>query len=278
MKKDSIAIIILNYNSWKETLNEAELCHKLLQIEYQNIIVIDNASTNDSAKNLETESKKRNFVFIKSDVNRGYGAGNNIGLRYAFAKGYKYAFILNNDIIIKDACLISKLLDIFKENSNIAVVNPDVYSVDGHLFNRDAIRPSFFDYTIGLINYKKKGRKIQEKNGYGIVYRPQGCCMLVDINKMNEVDYFDENTFLYWEEPILAERLLNKGYLCACDLKTSIIHNHSKTVRSTFDIRRIIKINNESFAYYLKYYRNYSTVFVKICCLFNTIKLKKLNA
>ena len=34
--------------------------------------------------------------------------------------------------------------------------------------------------------------------------------MMVDLDKMNEVDYFDEKTFLYCEEPILAERLLKK--------------------------------------------------------------------
>ena len=269
--------MILNYNSWKETIQEADLCHRILQVEYRDILIIDNASPNDSAEMLEKESEKKRFVFIKADANCGYAAGNNIGLRYAFQNGYDYALILNNDIIIEDSQLIQKLLDGFKRDPHVAVVNPDIYSPDGHLFNRDAAKPTFIDYTIGLLQYKKKGRKLEEKDGIGFVYRPQGCCMMVDLQKMSEVDYFDEHTFLYCEEPILAERLLRKGYLCACNATVFIIHNHSKTVKSTFDIHRIIKIQNSSFAYYLKKYRNFSNIAIKLCCFFNSLKLKCLN-
>lgn len=277
IEKNEVAIVILNYNSWRETIKEIELCNNLLHIEYKDIVVIDNASPNDSFENLERERKVRKFVLIKSDVNIGYAGGNNLGLKYAFKNKYKYALVLNNDIVIDDSMMISKLLEIFKKEKNVAVVNPDIYSPEGYLFNRDAFKPSFIDYTIGLLNYKKKGRKIVDRGGYGFVYRPQGCCMMVDLEKMNEVDYFDENTFLYWEEPILAERLLSKGYLCACSVLTSIIHNHSKTVKSTFDINRIISINNKSFRYYLEKYRQYNGLEIEICCIFNILKLKILN-
>lgn len=272
-----VAIVILNYNSWKETIKEANLCNRMMQIDYRNIIVIDNASPNDSAEMLEKESEKKHFVFIRADANQGYAAGNNIGLRYAFQNGYEYALILNNDIIIEDPGLILKLLDGFKKDSCVAVVNPDIYSPDRHLFNRDAVKPTFLDYTVGMLQYRKKGRKLTEKDGIGFVYRPQGCCMMVDLQKMDEVDYFDEHTFLYCEEPILAERLLKKGYLCACNTAVSIIHNHSETVKSTFDIKRIVRIQNDSFAYYLKEYRGYSIIAIKICCFFNALKLKYLN-
>lgn len=272
----NVAIIILNYNTWEDTIGEIEICNKVLTVEHKDIIVIDNCSPNNSSEKLKEESLNMGFKFIESKENRGYGAGNNIGLRYAYAAGYTHALILNNDINIKDSGLILRLLRVFRAEENVAVVNPDIYSPEGHLFNRDAVRPSFFDYTLGLINYKKKGRKIKDIDGYGYVYRPQGCCMMVDLNKINEVNYFDEKTFLYCEEPILAERLLSKGYLCACNTDISIIHNHSRTVKSMFDVNRIIKVNNDSFAYYLREYRKYSYVKIKVCCLFNAIKLKKL--
>lgn len=277
METNKLAIIILNYNSWQDTLNEAMLCNSLMKVDYKNIIIVDNSSPNDSVEHLESESLKKNFIFLKSKLNCGYAAGNNIGLRYAFNHGFKYAFILNNDILIKDSNLINKLLDVFRQDSNVAVVNPDVYSTDGHLFNRDVKRPTFYDYTIGLISYKKKGRDIKKINNYGYIYRPQGCCMIVDLMKLSEIDYLDENTFLYWEEAILAERLLKKGYLCACNFSTSIVHNHSKTVKSTFNIKRIININNNSFSYYLKMYRNYNNLQIKICCFFNSLKLTILE-
>lgn len=274
-----VAIVILNYMLWKDTIEEIRICTEVLSLNNTDIIVVDNCSPNDSVKILEKQSKENGFVFLYSPENKGYGAGNNIGMRYALQHGYEYAFILNNDIIINDPKLMIKLLAVFDADDKVAVVNPDIYSPEGHLFNRDAVKPSFFDYTLGLQNYKKKGRKLNEINGlgYGYVYRPQGCCMMVDLSKMKEVDFFDENTFLYCEESILAERLLKKGYLCACNMNTSIVHNHSKTVKNTFDINRIIGINNKNFAYYLREYRRFPGWMIRICCAFNALKIRILE-
>lgn len=273
VKKNKIAIIILNYKSWKETIKEAEVCNALLHIDYNDIIIIDNASPNNSVEMLEKERKDRNYVLIKADTNAGYAAGNNIGMRFAYNRGYEYAWILNNDIIIDDNQIITKIVDVFMKDSSIAVVNPDVYAPNGHMFNRDSKKPTFFDYTLGANKYRKNGRQIQDLGGYTYVYRPQGCCMMVDLEKINEVGYMDEHTFLYVEEPILAERLLKKNYRCACCLKTKIIHNHSTTVKSIYAKNKIRKMNNESFKYYLKEYRKFNSIQIGICCFFNYIKL-----
>lgn len=272
-----VAIVILNYKSWEDTLEEIKICKEILSVKNCDIIVVDNCSPNNSAERLQEESLDKGFVFIRSEKNRGYAAGNNIGLRYAYDKGYSHAFILNNDIIISDPELIVQLIRVFKADKNVAVVNPDIYSPNGHLFNRDSVKPSFYDYTFGLLNYKKKGRNIEDIDGYGYVYRPQGCCMLVDLEKMREIDYFDENTFLYCEEPILAERLLRKGYLCVCNTTVSVIHNHSKTVKSVLSKKNIIQMKNKSFSYYLREYRHYNSFAIFTCCMFNTLKLLALR-
>ena len=270
-------IIILNYKSWSDTLKEIDDCVKKLEIDYQDIIVVDNDSPNDSSEKLKKASEIHNFVFIAADKNLGYAAGNNIGLRYAHDKGYEYAWVLNNDIIIDDTKIITKMLSVFARDRLVAVVNPDIYSPDGYMYNRDAKRPTFFDYTLGAWKYKKVGRRIQNLGGYGYIYRPQGCCMMVDLKKMDEASYMDEHTFLYVEEPILAERLLRCNYRCACCLDTKIIHNHSTTVKSVFAKRQVLKMQNESFRYYLKKYRQFNPIQIEICCIFNFIKMMFLG-
>ena len=42
------------------------------------------------------------FKYIETGRNNGYAAGNNEGLRYAYGNGFKYGWILNNDIIVDD--------------------------------------------------------------------------------------------------------------------------------------------------------------------------------
>ena len=273
MEKEQIAVIILNYKTWEDTLKEAQLIHDLFELDWKQIIIVDNASPNES----ETELNKKaigDYVFIETGENKGYAAGNNVGLRFAYENGYNYGWILNNDIIIKDGRVLSEMLRIFSIDNSIAVVNPDVYSPTGYMFNRNAKRRSFWDYTFGYVFYKKKGRRMELKDGYGYIWRPQGCCMMVDLQKMKEINFLDENTFLYCEEPILAERILKHGYRAACAYEAKIIHNHSKTVKSVMERNEIIKAHNKSFEYYLRTYRGFNDLQVKLCLLIATLEIK----
>ncbi len=272
----SAAAIILNYNSWEDTLKEAKLVREKAGIAWKDIIVIDNCSTNDSARKLE-ENASGQYVFLQTGENRGYASGNNVGLRYAYEKNYKYAWIINNDILFDDERILDKLIYVFDKEDQVAVVNPDIYAPDGHMYNRDSVRPTFFDLTLGMLAYRKKGRVIEDRGGYGYVYRPQGCCMVVDLEKLREIDYLDEHTFLYSEEIILAERLAEKNYLCVCCKDVNIIHDHSKTVKSSMDKRKINKIQRNSFTYYLKQYRKFNTIQILICLVFYCLKISLLN-
>ena len=271
MTTNQVAVIILNYKSWQETLIEAKEVHDMYFLNWPQIIIVDNASPNESEQKLK-EKVLGDYVFIESGSNKGYAAGNNIGLKYANDNGFKYCWILNNDIIIDDPDLVKTMLSIFEKDSSVAVVNPDIYSPEGHLFNRDSHRFSFYDMTIGIRQYIKKGRDIEDLGGYGYIYRPQGCCMMVDLQKMNDVDYMDEHTFLYCEEYILAERLLKKGWRCACALTTKVIHNHSKTVKSSLGKWKVMRAQNKSYNYYLKEYRGFSLLERSICTLFYSVK------
>lgn len=266
-----LAIIILNYNSWEDTYKEVQLIKKLFVEEDYQIIVVDNQSMNDSYEQLQRLNSNQ-YILLKSDSNDGYASGNNIGLRYAKEKGSKFAWILNNDILFEDKLLIKKLENVFEQHDDIAIVNPDIYSPDGYLFNRDSIRPKVWDFTFGMVSYKKRGREVQDLGGFGYIYRPQGCCMMVNLEKLSEVDYMDEHTFLYCEELILAERLLKNHYKCALCTDAKVIHNHSKTVKSVFQNRQLNKIKAASFQYYLEEYRKYNWWKRKLCMIFYKLK------
>lgn len=274
---DSIAVIILNYITWQETIQAVDAVRAVLGEHPHEIIVVDNASPNDSAAQLRRVSQGK-FTFLESRQNGGYAAGNNIGLRYAAEKGHHYSWVLNNDVEFSDPQLLEKMLRIFRQDEAIAAVSPDVYSPDGHLFNRDAIRWSVWDLSLGMLSYKKRGRaEDQARKGWMYVYRPQGCCMLLSNRALEQVDFLDEATFLYCEEPILAERLLEKGYRCACCSAVSVVHNHGTTVKKTLRKGHYVKNNMRSFRYYLKAYRKFPLITRLWCQLFNRLKLWLLH-
>ena len=60
----NIAVVILNYNSWQETLEEAQLVNRTCGINYEDIIIVDNNSPNNSEKELRKNAPK-GYIFIE---------------------------------------------------------------------------------------------------------------------------------------------------------------------------------------------------------------------
>lgn len=274
-----VAIIVLNYISWEQTIKFLCALKKLNGIEKCEIIVVDNCSNNDSFKQLENFqlTKKVRFELLKTEKNGGYAAGNNIGLRYAFKKGYKYGIVMNNDLVINDMSFLDTIISIFNKRSDIAVVSPRILTPDKNEINRHIYKPTVWDMSLGMAVARKENNKIECKslidNDCCYSYRAQGCCMALDLEKLNQIDYMSEETFLYSEEDILAERLIRKGYRSVVCLKTSIIHNHSQTVKTIASKRKIIKWRRDSLRIYLIKYRGYSIITSLWCELFMALKI-----
>lgn len=139
MPYPKVYIVVLNYNSWKDTVECLESLFKLNFDHYQ-IILVDNNSTDDSIPRLkewingddmvslernpilkdfsfpekpkpisclynpsekEQKNKQADVVFLTSDTNLGYAGGNNLGIRYGLRqKDADYFWVLNNDTVV----------------------------------------------------------------------------------------------------------------------------------------------------------------------------------
>ena len=92
-----LAIIILNYNSSADCRKCINFLKAQQSVE-QEIIVVDNRSCDDERNAVETLCKEQNCTFIANNDNKGYNAGNTVGLRYAAEKVYEFALIANPDM------------------------------------------------------------------------------------------------------------------------------------------------------------------------------------
>jgi len=97
-----------------------------LSHNYENymVIVVDNASTDNSVKNLEEEFKDR-ITIIKNNENLGFSGANNIGIEYALQNGCEFVILLNNDTVI-DKDLIHNMVSTSLSNDN-AIISPKIY-------------------------------------------------------------------------------------------------------------------------------------------------------
>lgn len=248
-----VLIVILNYKTPQLTLN---LVEALKKIHYQafDIMVIDNNSPDDSADILEKWAEDKGFIFYANHVNAGYAAGNNIGIRYAIRRGYKYTWILNSDVLLFDLNVLKVMVQRAESDSQIGVVGPLIISRDGNAVGPYIYRPTFWRCTLGIFSDKRK----RMKNIYipRIVYRVYGCCMLLRNEAMEKCDCMDERTFLYSEEDILAERLLKYGYYAYYDPATKVKHNESSSMH-TLTLEQIRKKDKEASKSRTLYFREY---------------------
>ncbi len=107
----STAIIILNYNNTTDTIACAESV-LASTVAPKWVFIVDNASTDGSmekllawaeqsniafALNPQVSPQEMQLVFLQSESNRGYAAGNNLGISLAVQWGADAVWILNND-------------------------------------------------------------------------------------------------------------------------------------------------------------------------------------
>lgn len=265
--KPSVLIVILNYGTYDLTIKLVDDIHKKIEYSNYSILVVDNCSPNESAKVLDDHQKERGYTLIVNSINAGYASGNNIGIRYGIENHYDYTWVLNNDVEIREHNILAHLVEIAESTTSIACVGPKIYSFDGSSCAPYVRRPDLWNMTFGIFAEKKY--REQFINMSREVYRVYGCCMLLKNSAMEKANCFDERTFLYEEENILAERLLKHDYITFYDAEVSITHNESSSMKRMSVHRKIfqIKETNKSMNLYLKVYRRYNLLACYICCL-----------
>lgn len=164
-----VAIIILNWNGWEDTL---ECLESVFLVDYPRyeVIVVDNASKDESTQKIRdycsgkvsvrspffsflekdpidlieysreaildshkpqhtASSTNRKLTLIKNEKNYGFAEGNNIGIRYALETDAEYVLILNNDTVV-DSKFLRELVNTARSESKIGVVGPKICFYD----------------------------------------------------------------------------------------------------------------------------------------------------
>ena len=251
-----IGMVIVNYNDFENT---NRLINNIKNYKcLDDIVIVDNNSTDDSFKKLK-KVEKENITIIKNN-SRKYSSGLNIGAQFLVKKLGKCNIIFSNsDIIIKKEKDLINLSENITED--IVVVGP---TIDEHgILNRGWHLPTVNQeilFNIPLFSrYFKKKYLLYKDSDYQkattLVDVVSGCFFMVDSEFLKKVDYFDEETFLYYEEQILAEKVKQAKKRECINNKIIIYHDHSVTIDKS--IKRIEKqrILKESQRYYIKTYK-----------------------
>ena len=270
-----IGIVIVNYNDYETTKRLIKNIKDYKCLE--EIVVVDNNSTDDSFEKLK-EFESNRITIIKNS-SRHFSSGLNVGAKCLIKKvGDCNIIFSNSDIIIKGEEDLKKLSSYIK--GDIVVVGPTIEE-EGKL-NRGWRLPStnkeiLFNIPLVSRYFKKKFLQYDEEHYKGetsIVDVVSGCFFVVDSKFLKQNDYFDENTFLYYEEQILSIKVLisNKKELVANKVK--IIHDHSVSIDKSIKRVKKHKVLKNSQRYFCKKYLNAN--FVQMSLLYITDYLYRI--
>ena len=251
----SVAVIVVNWENWRDTV---ECLESVFNIDYENYIVIlvDNFSQDDSVEKIIewAEIKKQNkelmyvvydrkiaeeggdillnenllqrftgrkMVFIKNEKNLYYAGGNNVGIKYAQKAGIKNILILNNDIIVEKDIIKKFILASMKFER--AILGSVIYSYD-------------FKEKIEFSGAKwshLKGEFVISKDkilDFKETLYVSGACIFFPVKLTEEIGFFDEKFFFY-DEADLCFRARKSGYKILVIPDIKVFHKGSSTFK-----------------------------------------------
>lgn len=260
-------IIILNYNDLRSV---TELISRIVHYDaLQHVVIVDNCSTDGSYEKL-SRIKNDKVDVIQCTNNGGYASGNNFGARYALNKwDIDVLFFANPDVSFSEETVI-KIEKALYQNKSYAVAAPLVqkgYNVWKLPKFWGTVRMLFLlTFTLHKLRIEKKLLCMKGVHEVEVV---EGSFFAIKASAYEEVDGFDERTFLYLEENILAYKLRQKGYCEVVDADTYYLHEHSKSISKEYHSKaNAFKLFLPSFDVYLKYYLECGPIGLKVFHLF----------
>jgi len=225
----SIYVIVLAWNNLNDTL---ECLASLQHLDYPDyeIVLVDNGSTDNTANTVRPQFPRAHV--IENARNLGYAEGNNVGIRYALARGADYVWILNNDVVVAAEAL-ARLVEVAEVQSDAGILSPAVYwqsRPDVIWFAGArwiAERANFQPIESGKVDNGQLGLE-----PYDTEYA-NGCAMLIKAEAARKVGLFDPRFFLLWEEVDLCYRARRNGYRVMVVPRAGVRHKVSRSFESS---------------------------------------------
>lgn len=261
IKKRKNIIVVLNYNDWEETQRYCNTVAGFPAVDL--IIVVDNLSSDDSYDRLKSlESEK--IVLVRAKENKGYAAGNNVGLRYIIDHKIKGNVIISNPDIYYANENLEKVLEPLKDPT--IGISTGLIHIDGKISsNFGWMQPGFWDLLFNqyLLIYKLNRLTHNSfycdypKEGEEYVYCNcvSGCFFCMTTETLEKIGLFDESTFLYGEENIIGFKIKENGQKACVVTSASIEHRHHHSIKkSKTSYKRNESWKLDSFLIYIKNY------------------------
>ena len=222
-----VFIFIVNYKS-EDVIGNAIKSFDEETVEFE-IVILDNGSTQETYKKLR-KAVGEDIDIIRAEDNLGYSAGANHLVNYV-KNNYddvEYLFFFNPDAVATKN-MLGGLYQTLDENKLAAAVSPLILDMDDNKW----FSGTEIDWKKCTIDNNPNVENIDEIREIDTF---NGCAVLMDAKIFFEVGMFNEDLFIYYDEPFLSMEFLKKGYVSFYNPKTVAYHHvsYSSSPHSTF--------------------------------------------
>ena len=227
MSRSKISLIVINYNSSKNTNKLLLSIKKYIYEIIDEIIIIDNNSRDINYLNIKDQKIK----LIKNNKNLGFAKAVNQGIDNS---KNDLIILLNPDTTIIDNSIL-KTIDLIEKDKNIGVIGGKIKYEYKKIFTANNT-PTFLTGLFEFTNLKK----IFPNNRFTLNFWPEkikkinkptevsGICgaylIFRKYDKKEDINYFNEEYFLYLEDLEFSLNMKSKGFKVIFDPRSEISH------------------------------------------------------
>ncbi len=224
------------------------------------VIVIDNASVDDSVAILEHEYPT--VTLIKNKTNVGFGRANNQAIPHLHGR---YVLLLNTDAFVA-ADTLEKTVSYMNDHPSCGVLGVKLIGEDGSLQPSCRYFPTPWNVFLrrtGLSRFFSRHRLVDDMDwDHASVRRCDwvpGCYYLARGELVRQLGLFDPRFFLYYEEVDHCRVVKNAGWEVIYYPFTEVMHIGGESAKSSSAITKagrqisVLQIESE-FLYFRKYY------------------------
>lgn len=226
-QQSKLAIVLLNWRNDQQTLQLLSALRNWNCLTPA-IVVVDNEST--VASRAALGSLIGSATVLPNDSNRGYGGGNNLGIRWALEQRADYVLLLNSDALIAESA-VSALLNRLETHPEITVIGPVLRdscddSNNCWIGGRNIAQYEMTRVAANVHNLAT----ISDYPLHAVDYVP-GTVLLARRSVFEAIGLLDEHYFFSGEVADLCKRLADMGGRACIDLEVSARHEQQHTSR-----------------------------------------------
>lgn len=246
---NKIAVVILNWNG-KDLLKKflpSVITHS--KREWAEVIVADNASSDDSIEFLQKEYADVKCIAL--DKNYGFAEGYNRALKQL---DHKYFVLLNSDIEVSENWL-DPIYQLLEEDDSIAAVQPKIKAYRNKSeFEHAGASGGFIDFLGFPFCRGRIIDKIESDSGQYEerldIFWASGAALFIRANLYNETGGLDPDFFAHMEEIDLCWRIKNRGYKIVAEPKSTVYHVGGATLPYNSPQKLHLNFRNNLFMMY----------------------------